>query len=485
MKKRNIVLAFILITAGIIMGFILSADLGVQQVNYAKETGVSAGASDLLGQFSDALSEVAGAVKPSVVNISTTTTVSMNTGPFGDLFNDPFFRRFFGDEFGGHLRKYKSSALGSGVIITDDGYILTNNHVVKDAEDIKVILYDKREFKGKLVGTDPKTDLAVVKIDAEGLPALRVGDSDRLKVGEVVIAVGNPFALSHTVTMGIVSALRRSNVGIEDYENFIQTDAAINPGNSGGALVNTKGELIGINTAILSKSGGYMGIGFAIPSNMAKSVMDSIIKHGKVIRGWLGVTIQNMTPDIAKQFGISREKGALVTDVVEDSPAAKAGFRRGDLIIEFDSRPVDSSTALRNMVAATPPETRVRVKVIRDGREEVLTVTIGRLSEEAVAAAKSEYRNVMKGVHVQDLDAGIRSSLGIPQKVKGVVVTNIEMDSPAFPAVRRNDVIMEINRKPIENISDYEKTVSRIGSGDSVLLLVYREGGYIYITIKP
>ncbi len=485
MKKRNMAIAFSLITAGIIMGFILSADIGVQQVNYAKETGVSTTAADLLGRFSDALSEVSGAVKPSVVNISTTTTVTMNRGPFGDLYNDPFFRRFFGDEFGGHLRKYKSSALGSGVIITDNGYILTNNHVVKDAEDIKVILYDKREFRGKLIGTDPKTDLAVVKIDAKGLPALKVGDSDLLKVGEIVIAVGNPFALSHTVTMGIVSALRRSNVGIEDYENFIQTDAAINPGNSGGALVNTKGELIGINTAILSKSGGYMGIGFAIPSNMAKSIMDSIIKHGKVIRGWLGVSIQNMTPDIAKQFGISHKKGALVTDVVQNSPAAKAGFKRGDLIIAFDSRPVEGSTALRNMVAATPPEKKVRVKVIRDGKEEILVVTIGKLSEEAATAAKSEYRNVMKGVYVQDLNAGIRNSLGIPQNVKGVVVTNIETDSPAFPAVKRNDVIIEINRKSIGSSADYEKAVSKIGPKDSVLLLVFRGGGYIYITITP
>ena len=488
MKKRNLMIALTLVTAGIIIGFILTADLDIQQVNYAEETNISPNAKDFLGKFSGYLSEVAESVKPSVVNISTTTTITMQQSPFGDFFEDPFFRRFFGDQFRhpgpGPQREYKSSALGSGVVVTDDGYILTNNHVVKDADDIKVVLYDDREFKGKVIGADPKSDLAVVKIDVKGLPAIKIGDSDKMKVGEVVLAIGNPFALSHTITMGIVSAVGRSNVGIADYEDFIQTDAAINPGNSGGALVNTDGELIGINTAIFSKSGGYMGIGFAIPSSMAKSVMDSIIKHGKVIRGWLGVSIQNMTPDLAEQFDLKEDKGTLVSEVVEDSPAEKAGFKRGDLIIAYDGKDIDDSTALRNMVAGTLPDTTVRVKIIREGKEQTLTVTIGKLSE-TVVAAKSEYHNVMKGVHVQELNPEIRMSLDIPKKVEGVVVTNIEMDSPAFQAVKRNDVIEEINRMSIKNTKDYEKAVSRIGAKDTVLILAYRGGGYIYITIKP
>ncbi|GBD96420.1 MAG TPA: DegQ family serine endoprotease [Nitrospirae bacterium] len=487
MKKRNLMIALTLVTAGIIIGFILTADLGIQQVNYAEETNISPDAANFLDKFSGYLSEVAEAVKPSVVNISTTKTVTMQQSPFGDLFDDPFFRRFFDDQFGhqGQKRKYKSSALGSGVIVTEDGYILTNNHVVKDADDIKVILGDKREFKGKVIGTDPKSDLAVVRIDAKGLPSIKIGDSDKLKAGEMVIAIGNPFALSQTITMGIVSAVGRSNVGIADYEDFIQTDAAINPGNSGGALVSTDGELIGINTAIFSKSGGYMGIGFAIPSNMAKSVMDSIIKHGKVIRGWLGVSIQNMTPDLAKKFGIKEEKGALVADVVEGSPAEKAGFKRGDLITGYDGKTVDDSTALRNMVAGTLPDKQVKVDVIREGVKKTLTVTIGKLSEAVVAAAKSEYSNAMKGVHVQDLNPEIRMSLDIPQKVEGVVVTNVEPESPAVEVLKRNDVIQEINKKAIRSTKDYEKTVSKIGAKDTVLILVYRGGGYIYITIKP
>ena len=476
----------ILVAAGIIIGFILTADLGIQKVNYARETNISSDAKKFLGKFSEYLSEVSEAVKPSVVNISTTTTITMRRNPFGDFFDDPFFRRFFGEQFSHQdkKKKYKSSALGSGVIVTEDGYILTNNHVIKDADDIKVILYDKREFKGKVVGTDPKSDLAVVKIDAKGLPAIKIGNSDELKAGKMVIAIGNPFALSHTITMGIVSAVGRSNVGIADYENFIQTDAAINPGNSGGALVNTDGELIGINTAIFSRSGGYMGIGFAIPSSMAKSVMDSIIKHGKVIRGWLGVSIQDMTPDLAEKFGIKEEIGALVTDVVDDSPAAKAGFKRGDLITEYDGKQVEDPGVLRNMVAGTLPDKKVKVKIIREGKEKTLVVTIGRLSE-AVTASQSEYGNAMRGVQVQDINPEIRMSLDIPKKVEGVVVTNVDMESPAARVLKQNDVIQEINKKAIRTTSDYEKVVSKIGPDDSVLILVYRAGGHIYITIKP
>ncbi len=485
MERRRLFVVLSLILIGIAIGLAISVNLDVQEITLATETRVSEDASELLGRLSEALSEVAEAVEPSVVNISTTKTVTMRRSPFEDFFNDPFFRRFFGDEFRRFgPRKFRSSALGSGVIVSEDGYILTNNHVVKDADEIKVVLYDKREFKGKVIGTDPKTDLSVIKIDAEGLPAIKIGDSDSLKVGEVVIAIGNPFGLSHTITMGIVSAVGRSRVGIADYEDFIQTDAAINPGNSGGALVNSRGELVGINTAIFSTSGGYMGIGFAIPSNMAKSVMQSIVKYGKVIRGWLGVTIQRLTPELAKHFNIKEESGALVTDVMKDSPAAKAGFKRGDLIVEFMGRPVKDEINLRNMVANTPPGTVAEVKVIRKGKKMTLTVTLGEFPE-TLEASRGEYGNLLRGVYVQELTPELRSTLDIPEKVSGVIVTNVEEDSPAAGVLRRNDVIQEINQKVIKGLKDYEKVVSEIKPDEGVLLLIYRAGGYIYVTIKP
>src|SRR5208283_686684 len=266
----------------LIIAILLAGSFSSPGIASAKEKIISRESINLLSKLSDALAEVADAARPAVVNISTTSIVTMQDHPFGDMFNDPLFRHFFGDQFGqqGQKRKFKSSALGSGVIVSENGYILTNNHVIKGADEIKVILYDKREFKGKVVGSDPRTDLAVVKINAKDLPTLKIGESSKLKTGDIVLAIGNPFGLNQTITMGIVSAVGRSNVGISDLEDFIQTDAAINPGNSGGALVNSNGELVGVNTAIFSTSGGYMGIGFAIPSDMAKSVMDSIIKQG-------------------------------------------------------------------------------------------------------------------------------------------------------------------------------------------------------------
>ena len=339
-------------------GLFLAAGISSSDIAAAREKAISPESVKTLSGLSEALADVADAVRPAVVNISTTSVVNMEDSPYGDMFNDPFFRHFFGDGHPGMKRKYKSSALGSGVIVNENGFILTNNHVVKGADEIKVILYDKREFKGKVVGTDPRTDLSVVKIEATNLPTLTLGDSSTLKTGDVVLAIGNPFGLNQTITMGIVSAVGRSNIGLADFEDFIQTDAAINPGNSGGALVNGRGELVGINTAIFSTSGGYMGIGFAIPSDMAKSVMDSIIKHGKVIRGWLGVSIQNLTPDLAKSLGIKETEGALIAGVENSSPADKAGLKRGDLITEMNGKKITDATTLRNVVASMAPERR-------------------------------------------------------------------------------------------------------------------------------
>ncbi len=455
----------------------------LQGTAIAKE--VSPDAKAFLNKMSDYLAEVAEVTKPSVVNISTTTIVSMKENPMGDLFNDPFFRRFFGDgsDHPAMPKKFKSSALGSGVIVSKEGYILTNYHVIKNAEEIKVILYDKREFKGKVIGDDPQTDIAVIKVEARDLPAIKMGESGTVKAGDVVLAIGNPFGLNQTVTMGIVSAVGRANIGISAYEDYIQTDAAINPGNSGGALVNANGELVGVNSAIYSTSGGYMGVGFAVPSDLANSVAQSIIKHGKVIRGWLGVTIQNLTPELAKSFGLKEERGALVTDVLKNGPASKAGLKRGDLIIEFDGKPVEDTTVLRNTVANTTPGKTANVKVVRHGKTETLIVTIGELPTKVVAK-KTERNNVLKGVQVQELTPDLRAAMNIPADVEGVLVADVSEDSASYGMIAKNDVIEEVDRKQIKGIKDYEKVVSTLGPSDTVLLLLYRNGGYIYVTIK-
>lgn len=311
--------------------------------------------------------QVVKAVTPAVANISTFRGQKKG------------WQRFFGDDpFHGlaEPREPHPEGMGSGVIVDPDGLIITNNHVVSQAEEIKVLLEGKREFTAKLIGTDAKTDLAVLKVEAQNLHTVRWADSDRLEVGELVLAVGNPFGLSQTVTMGIVSAVGRARMGIAEYEDFIQTDAAINPGNSGGPLVNRRGELVGINTAIFSRSGGNMGIGFAVPSNMARSVLEQLIRSGKVIRGWLGVSTQGLTPDLAAQFGVSEPVGALVSDVLEQSPAERAGLARGDIIIEFDARRVENPAQLKNIVAQTPVGGQVRIKFIRDQREHQVNVVI-------------------------------------------------------------------------------------------------------------
>jgi serine protease Do len=446
---------------------------------------------NFLKSLSSALSDVAEVAWPSIVNISTTSTVSMQENQFGDLFNDPLLRKFFGDQFDGQggggqgpKKKFKSSSLGSGVIVSENGYILTSNHVVKGAEDIKVTLFDKRELKGKIVGTDPRTDLAVIKIDAKDLPIAKIGESAKLKAGDVVLAIGAPFGLNQSITMGIVSAVGRSNVGIADLEDFIQTDAAINPGNSGGALVNTYGEVVGVNTAIFSTSGGYMGIGFAVPSDMAKVVMESIIKQGKVIRGWLGVSIQDLTPELAKSLGIKHQNGALVADVVKDSPAAKAGLRRGDVVTEFNGKPVENATMLRNLVSSAAPGKTADVKFVRDGKEQTVTVTLTEFKEKK-AVKKMQYNNVLKGITVQEVNASIRDRLDLPAAATGVVVTEVAPDSPVQGALQPNDVILEVNRKEIMGLNDYDQVVSKIGENDNVLLLIYREGGTIYVTLRP
>lgn len=433
---------------------------------------------EILSRLSDAMATVAEKVKPAVVNISTSRTVKTPRLPF---FDDPFFRRFFGDP---HTQKRKVTNLGSGVIATTDGYILTNNHVIEGAEDILVKLADGKEYKGRVIGTDPRTDISIIKIDEKNLPTVPWGDSDKLRVGEIVLAIGNPYGLSQTITMGVVSALGRSGIGISDYEDFIQTDAAINPGNSGGALVNIKGELVGINTAIFSTSGGYQGIGFAIPSNMVKNVMDSLINQGRVVRGWLGVNIQPLTQALAKQFGIKDETGVLLVDVVEGSPAEKGGLKRGDIIVEYDKKRIENPFQFKNLVASTKPGKTVEVKIIRNGSPMTLKVLIEEFPTELQALTPTEFDNALRGVYVQELTDDLLKKFGITKKIQGVVINNIDEDSPAYGVLARGDIIVEVNRKPITNLKEYLNIASKIEKSQDVLLLIIREGAAQYITIS-
>jgi serine protease Do len=435
-----------------------------------------------------AFSDIVRSVSPAVVNISTRKTLKKSdSSPYSHFF-DPF------EDFFEHFkipRKKKETSLGSGVMVSSDGYIITNSHVVEKADEIKVTLIDKREFKGKIIGSDSKTDIAVIKISAEGLPSILWGDSDSLLVGEFVLAFGNPFGFNHTVTMGIVSATGRANVGIADYEDFIQTDAAINPGNSGGPLVNIKGELVGVNAAIFSRTGGYQGIGFAVPSNMAESVMNQLINEGKVTRGWLGVTIQNITPELAEEFGIKKPTGALVSDVFADSPAERAGIKRGDVILELNGKKVKDVVSLRNMVAQSKVGSEIKLKIIRDGKSISLKAEVSELPDDIAKVSSGEQDedltedNALAGFSVTDLTAGIAKQLGLSRDENGVVIVRVEPYSAADEAgLKKGDVIQEMNRKLVENVRDFNNIVSKIKEGDSVLLFINRGGSRIYITLK-
>src|SRR2546426_1736936 len=394
-SRKTLALGLLLIGVGVIPGLVVAPDLGWLPMGHAVPEAPSAPRPAAVPPPPPAgadhnFVEVAKAVTPAVVNISTTRLTRLPEGHSFGPFDDPFFRRFFGDEF--FRRRFEAPqdrrerSLGSGVIADPRGHIITNNHVVSKADEIRVLLSDKRELKAKVVGTDPKTDIAVIQVEAKDLPTIPWADSDKLQVGEYVLAIGNPFGLNQTVTMGIISAVGRANVGIAEYEDFIQTDAAINPGNSGGALVNARGELIGINTAIFSQSGGYMGIGFAVPSNMVRSVMDQLIKGGKVVRGYLGVSIQELNQELAKQFGATETRGVLITDVLGDSPAKRGKLERGDVIIEYDGHAVLNPTQFRNLVAQTPVGKKVHIKVLRNGKERDQEVLV---AEQPVTMAKT------------------------------------------------------------------------------------------------
>ncbi len=438
----------------------------------------------------DTFVKVSKEAMASVVNIaSSRKIVKSDKSQRSPFFDDPLFRRFFGEEFEERFqqqpRKRQEQGLGSGVIVSSDGYIITNNHVVEKADELTVLFGDKRKYPATLIGTDPKTDLAVIKVELTGLPTLPWGDSSTLQVGEMVLAVGNPFGLNQTVTMGIISAVGRANVGIVDYENFIQTDAAINPGNSGGALVNLSGQLIGINTAIFSRTGGYMGIGFAIPSRMVKRVMESLIGHGKVIRGWLGVSIQELTHDLAKQFNVPDTAGALVGDVFAESPAGRAGVQRGDIVRSFNGDPVKDPTHLRSLVAETPPNSEISLSVWRDGSEKNLGVDIGEMPKD-MASLSSQTQEKSTGTHVL---SGLTVEPVPSEKTnegRGVIITRVISESAAGRAgLRQGDILLEINRESTLTIADFDRITSQLKKQSSVLVLLKRGKGTSYLLITP
>jgi serine protease Do len=426
--------------------------------------------------------------QPAVVSIASTKVVKMSGDEgLSPLFDDPMFRQFFGDgpqNRSGKEREQREQGLGSGVIVGPDGYILTNNHVVEDANEIMVYTSDKRELKARVIGADPKTDIAVVKVEAKNLPTLPFADSSQAQVGDIVLAIGNPFGVGQTVTMGIISATRRGNLGIEDYEDFIQTDAAINPGNSGGALINASGQLIGVNTAILSRAGGNQGVGFAVPANLARAVMNQLLKNGKVVRGYLGVMIQSVTPEIARAFNLPDARGALIGEVTPDSPASKAGLAQGDVITELDGERMDDSRELRLKIGQIAPGSAIKLKVIRGGDPREVTVTLGEAANEKVAVGKEKPDGGSPGgLSVENLTPQIARQLGLSPGAGGVVVDEVQDGSRAEDAgLRRGDVIQQVNRQPVNNMAEFERTMKQAGD-KSAVLLVNRNGHTSFFVI--
>ena len=432
-----------------------------------------------LRETSKAFTEVAKNAIPAVVSVRVEKTITeQGSTYFYSPFDDEFFERFFGPRYRPRVepRKRQQVGQGSGFIISEDGYILTNNHVVGEADKIVVTLRDGKEHQAKLVGTDPGSDVALIKIDAEKLPTIELGDSDALEIGEWVIAVGSPFGLQATVTVGVVSAKSRG-VGITQYEDFIQTDAAINPGNSGGPLLNVDGKAVGINTAIFSQSGGYMGIGFAIPVNMAKSILNQLKETGKVTRGYLGIIMhpEKISSDLAEAFGLKSTNGVLITEVVPDSPAEKAGLERRDVIIKMNDQNVEDWQSFRNAIAMLKPGTRIDLTVVRDGKQKKATVEIGALDESELAMGGASSRVNKLGVQVQELTEELAQRFGYG-RAKGVIVTEVAQDSPADRAgITPGILIMSVNRRDVTTVEEFNKAVEEFGKTGKLVLLVRNE----------
>jgi serine protease Do len=447
-----------------------------------------------LQTLQDAFVQVAQAVKPAVVNISTTQRPRQPEGrrppqvppsfrgPFRDFFGEDFFERFFGEQ-----PQRERRSLGSGVIVDKRGYILTNNHVIEQADQIEVRLSDKRKFTAAVIGKDPKTDLAVIKIDAPGdLPVAKLGESNKIRIGEWAIAIGNPFGLDQTVTVGVISAVGRSDVGITTYEDFIQTDASINPGNSGGPLVNLNGEVIGINTAIVATG---QGIGFAIPITMAREIKDRLLTQGKVVRGWLGVGIQELTEELAPQFGVKPEEGVLVGNVMPGSPAERGGLKTGDIIQEFNGAKIANVRQLQREVAQTPVGSRARLKVLREKQPVEVTIVLGEQPAEVAAPpppgpspAEAAERF---GLTAQDLTPELREQLRL-NSTDGVMVSSVDEAGPAARnGIRPGDLITEANREPVKNMRDLTRILGQMRRGANLLLLVRRDGSSRFVVLPP
>ncbi len=445
---------------------------------------------DFLERQNQAYERIAKAVTPAIVAIQSTQVTKVQQSP---MMNDPFFRQFFGNMFPQVPREQREKALGSGVIVSPDGYIVTNNHVVAKATEISVTLSDKRTFKGKVVGADPQTDVAVIKIEGKNLPTAPFGDSEMLKVGDTVMAFGNPFGQYFTVTRGSVSALGRSGMGIEGFENFIQTDAAINPGNSGGGLVNIHGQVIGINTAILSGNsgpggeGGSVGIGFAIPSNMTKHIMEDLIKTGKVSRGYLGVQIRGLDDGLAQQFKVPDTAGALAEDITPGGPAEKAGLKTGDVIRRLNGMTIQDGNQLTAQVTNLSPGTVATLDILRDGQPMTLKVTLGERPTDLgarVGAGGGIQEGTLRGIDVENLTPAIRDRAAIPANVTGVVISQIDPNSPAAQyGLQEGDVIESINRQPVRNVGDFNKLAGP--AKGQTLLRINRQGNGVFVVVSP
>lgn len=475
MKKSGIialvVAGILLVVAGVFVGARL--DMGKGQIS-----------SRIVG-FPQSFADLSANVTPAVVNISTTTTVRVPGNPFRHFFGPDdggpfgeFFRKYDGDI---PDRELKQQSLGSGFIFDKSGFIITNNHVVEKADEIKVKLADGREFTAKVVGRDPKTDLALIKISSlfKDLPTLPLGDSDKMRVGDWVLAIGNPFGLEHTVTQGIISAKGRV-IGSGPYDNFIQTDAPINPGNSGGPLMNLHGEVIGINSAIIASG---QGIGFAIPSNMAKSVISQLKEKGKVVRGWIGVSIQSLTPELSQSLGLKQTEGALVGDIVQGGPADAAGIKRGDVIVSFNGKPVKNVSSLSRAVAEAGVGQAVEVKVARGGKELPLRITVQEMTEERMSPRAFQPRSEL-GITVENITPQIANQLRLRDR-NGVVVMEIEPGSPAESAgMQPGDVIREVNRTPVRNLNEYHSAMAKAGKDAPVLFLIRRGEQTFYLSLR-
>ncbi len=471
------VAALLLLAVGFSGGLIIAGGGGQSEADFQTVVTTPAAIASPDAPEMTSYADIAAEVMPAVVNISTDKVVDSDwQHPFLD---DPLFRRFFGQPRGDGQERIERS-LGSGIVVSADGYILTNNHVISKASKIRVTFEGNQEFEAEIIGSDPQTDVALIKIDTHDLPHVRFGDSDNLRIADQVMAIGNPFGLGQTVTMGIVSALGRS-IGLIDYEDLIQTDATINPGNSGGALVNMRGEVIGMNTAILSRSGGSQGIGFAIPSNMTAHVLESLRKHGKVERAWLGVTIQPVDQSIADYYGQEKPRGVLVSNVNENTPAEKAGLLEGDIILTVDGEEVNSISHLRNIISLSPVGEKVRLDILRDGMEKRVAVTLDELPPpDQIASARNlneEDDEGIEGVTVQNLTPQRRRMVNIPDEVHGVIVVEVNRRSNAAQeGLEVGDVILEVDKEMVGNLNDYRRHVSN-GEDKPVLLRVYKPSG--------